>query len=148
MHKRDYNQDLREAGLKVTLPRIKILQMLNVSAKKHLSAEEIYKTLIEKKDDISLATVYRVLTQFENAGLVERHNFDGGYAVFEINKQGHHDHMVCLQCGHVSEFYDETIEKRQEKLAKDYGFNITYHAHAIYGECLDKNCEHRIRTKS
>ena len=143
MPEQDYNQTLKNAGLKVTLPRINVLQILHGSDKKHLSAEEIYKALLEAEHDVGLATVYRVLTQLEHAELIERHNFDGGYAVFEISKKGHHDHIVCLKCGHVTEFYDESIEQRQEQLAKQHGFHLVHHTHAIYGECLNKNCKHR-----
>jgi Fur family ferric uptake transcriptional regulator len=111
------SQDLRNAGLKVTLPRLKILEMLEHSTTRHLSAEEIYRQLKETGEDIGLATVYRVLTQFETAGLVTRHHFEGGHAVFELERGHHHDHMVCVRCGHVTEFEDDTIEQRQRKLA-------------------------------
>lgn len=146
MQEQDYNRVLKTAGLKVTLPRIKVLQVLHGSDKKHLSAEEIYKALLEAEEDVGLATVYRVLTQLENAKLIERHNFDGGYAVFEINKKGHHDHIVCLKCGHVTEFYDETIEQQQEYLAKHHGFRLIHHTHAIYGECMDTNCKYQVKS--
>lgn len=129
------NSDLRKVGLKVTLPRIKILEILEQHADRHLSAEEIYKALLDAKEDIGLATVYRVLTQFETADLVTKHNFEGGYSVFELNQGEHHDHLVCVKCGRVEEFVDDTIEQRQEQIAKDAGFDITDHSLNIYGIC-------------
>lgn len=129
------SQDLRRAGLKVTLPRLKILEVLEGSDKRHLSAEDIYKILLDEGSEIGLATVYRVLTQFENAGLVMRQNFDGGHAVFEVNDETHHDHLVCVRCGGVAEFVDDTIEERQTKVAEDKGWAITDHSLTIYGIC-------------
>lgn len=129
------NQDLKNAGLKVTLPRLKILEILEKADPHHISAEEVYKTLLESGDDVGLATVYRVLTQFETAGLVKRHNFEGGHAVFEIEQGEHHDHLVCLKCGRVDEFTDEVIEKRQEVIAKRSNFKMTDHSLTIYGIC-------------
>jgi Fur family ferric uptake transcriptional regulator len=134
------SQDLRNAGLKVTLPRLKILEMLEHSTTRHLSAEEIYRQLKETGEDIGLATVYRVLTQFEAAGLVTRHHFEGGHAVFELERGHHHDHMVCARCGHVTEFEDETIEQRQRKLAADMGFRLIEHSLIMYGECTREEC--------
>jgi Fur family ferric uptake transcriptional regulator len=134
------SQDLRNAGLKVTLPRLKILEMLEHSTTRHLSAEEIYRQLMETGEDIGLATVYRVLTQFEAAGLVTRHHFEGGHAVFELERGHHHDHMVCIKCGHVDEFEDETIEKRQREKAELLGYRLIEHSLIMYGECLRKNC--------
>jgi Fur family ferric uptake transcriptional regulator len=134
------SQDLRNAGLKVTLPRLKILEMLEHSPTRHLSAEEIYRRLMETGEDIGLATVYRVLTQFEAAGLVTRHHFEGGHAVFELERGHHHDHMVCIKCGHVDEFEDETIEKRQREKAELLGYRLIEHSLIMYGECLRKNC--------
>jgi len=131
------NQELRKAGLKVTLPRVKILQIMESSATKHLSAEDVYKALIEADEDVGLATVYRVLTQFEAAGLVMRHHFEGGSSVFELTTVDHHDHIVCQACGSVEEFYDEVIEEQQEKIAKKYGFEITDHSMYLYGICRD-----------
>ena len=131
------NQELRKAGLKVTLPRLKILQMLEHSENKHLSAEDVYKALIEADEDVGLATVYRVLTQFESAGLVMRHHFEGGHSVFELAPEDHHDHIVCNKCGNVEEFFDELIEIQQEKIAKKYGFTITDHSLYLYGVCKD-----------
>jgi len=136
------SQDLRNAGLKVTLPRLKILEMLENSDTRHLSAEEIYRQLMDTGEDIGLATVYRVLTQFEAAGLVTRHHFEGGHAVFELERGHHHDHMVCIKCGHVDEFEDETIEKRQREKAESLGYRLIEHSLIMYGECLRKNCPH------
>jgi Fur family transcriptional regulator, ferric uptake regulator len=136
------SQDLRNAGLKVTLPRLKILEMLEHSDTRHLSAEEIYRQLMDTGEDIGLATVYRVLTQFEAAGLVTRHHFEGGHAVFELERGHHHDHMVCIKCGHVDEFEDETIEKRQREKAESLGYRLIEHSLIMYGECLRKNCPH------
>ncbi len=132
--------DLKKAGLKVTLPRMKILELLEASSHIHQSAEDIYKALLDAGEEIGLATVYRVLTQFEGAGLVNRNHFEGGQAVFELNQGGHHDHMVCLKCGKVVEFFDETIEERQKKIAKDNGFTITDHSMILYGKCSDPAC--------
>jgi len=129
------NQELRKAGLKVTLPRVKILQMLESSHQRHLSAEDVYKTLLESGEDVGLATVYRVLTQFESAGLVIRHHFEGGHSVFELDQGEHHDHLVCLQCGKVLEFMDPVIEARQEAIAEEHGFQITDHSLYLYGRC-------------
>nr|WP_257295347.1 ferric iron uptake transcriptional regulator [Endozoicomonas sp. YOMI1] len=126
------NQELRKAGLKVTLPRVKILQILEGAEEKHMSAEDVYKALLEAEEDVGLATVYRVLTQFESAGLVVRHNFDGGHSVFELARGGHHDHMVCMESGDVIEFIDEEIEKRQHAIAEKHGFEIVDHNLVIY----------------
>ncbi|MFB0988404.1 MAG: ferric iron uptake transcriptional regulator [Gammaproteobacteria bacterium] len=131
------NQELRKAGLKVTLPRVKILQIMESSEIKHLSAEDVYKALIEADEDVGLATVYRVLTQFESAGLVMRHHFEGGSSVFELTTIDHHDHIVCQTCGSVEEFYDEVIESQQEMIAEKYGFRITDHSMYLYGVCKD-----------
>lgn len=135
------SSDLKKAGLKVTLPRMKILEILESSAQRHMSAEDIYKTLIEANDEIGLATVYRVLTQFESAGLVERHHFEGGQAVFEINDGEHHDHLVCMKCGKVVEFFDDIIEKRQHKIAEEKGFELTDHSMILYGLCDNEECQ-------
>lgn len=133
----DENQELRAAGLKVTVPRLKILQLLETSEVRHLAAEDVYKMLLETGDDVGLATVYRVLTQFETAGLVQRHHFEGGRSVFELtrNELEHHDHIVCVKCGLVEEFFDELIEKRQHEIAEAKGFEVTEHSHYIYGLC-------------
>ena len=129
------NQELRKLGLKVTLPRLKILQLLEGAAHHHMSVEEVYRALLESGDDVGLATVYRVLTQFETAGLVKRHNFEGGHAIYELNQGEHHDHLVCVKCGSVEEFVDEVIEKRQIEIAKKAGYSITDHSLNIYGIC-------------
>jgi Fur family ferric uptake transcriptional regulator len=126
------NQDLRKAGLKVTLPRMKILQQLESSEERHLSAETIYKSLLDSGEDVGLATVYRVLTQFEQAGIVLRHNFEGGSAVFELADEEHHDHMVCTETGQVIEFMDEEIERRQQAIADEHGYEIVDHALVLY----------------
>lgn len=125
--------DLKNAGLKVTLPRMKILDLLENSGQRHLKAEDIYKTLLDAGEEIALATVYRVLTQFETAGLVTRHHFEGGHAVFELNDGEHHDHLVDIKTGRVVEFYDEEIEKRQQEIADKHGFKITEHTMVLYG---------------
>ncbi len=127
--------DLKKAGLKATLPRLKILEILEASSHPHLTAEEVYQKLREAGEEVGLATVYRVLTQFAEAGLVLRHNFEGGRAVFELNEGRHHDHMVCLECGKVFEFYDKEIEERQRKAAEKAGFVLDEHALYLYGVC-------------
>ena len=134
------SSELRKAGLKVTLPRMKILEILDTSKTRHMSAEDVYKVLLEAEEEIGLATVYRVLTQFEAAGLVSRHHFEGGHSVFEMNEGHHHDHIVCNQCGKVVEFVEETIERCQEKVARKAGFSIRDHSLIIYGDCTRKNC--------
>ncbi|MCB1837586.1 MAG: ferric iron uptake transcriptional regulator [Alcanivoracaceae bacterium] len=126
------NQDLRKAGLKVTLPRVKILQFLEDAPERHMSAEDIYKALLEAGEDVGLATVYRVLTQFEQAGIVERHNFEGGSAVFELANEGHHDHMVRVDTNEVIEFVDAEIEKRQQMIADQHGFELVDHKLVLY----------------
>ncbi len=129
-------QDLRNAGLKVTLPRIKILEILEKQEEvRHLTAEQVYKILLSEKEEIGLATVYRVLTQFETAGLVTRHHFEGGNSVFELNRGDHHDHIVCVKCGCVDEFTDAGIEKRQKEIAKELGYELTDHSLCLYGLC-------------
>jgi Fur family transcriptional regulator, ferric uptake regulator len=135
--------DLKTAGLKATTPRLKILDLFEHSAEQHLSADDIYNTLIGEGFDIGFATVYRVLTQFEQAGLLTRHHFDNGRSVFELNQGGHHDHIVCLQCGHVEEFYDAEIEKRQDKIAKEHGFAIREHSLYLYGDCNKTRCPYK-----
>ena len=129
------SQQLRDAGLKITMPRLKILQILEQSTAHHWSAENVYKALLEMGEDVSLATVYRVLTQFESAGLVSRHNFEGGYSVFELSQGAHHDHLVCVKCARVDEFFDEIIEERQRIIAEKAHFKMTDHALNIYGLC-------------
>jgi Fur family transcriptional regulator, ferric uptake regulator len=129
------DQELRGAGLKVTAPRIKILKILEEANPHHLSAEAIFKLLMEEGEELGLATVYRVLTQFEAADLVHRHNFEGGHSVFELNTGEHHDHLVCVTCGVVVEFLDDLVEKQQAVIAKAHGFEIQDHSHTIYGVC-------------
>jgi Fur family ferric uptake transcriptional regulator len=139
-------QDLKSAGLKATLPRLKIINLFESSKVRHLTAEDVYKLLLGEGLDIGLATVYRVLTQFVQAGLLVRHHFESGKAVFELNEGGHHDHLVCVQCGHVEEFYDAEIERRQVKIAKDRGFNIQEHSLQIYAACTKTNCPNRSKS--
>lgn len=129
------NKDLKKVGLKITLPRIKILSILENSKQRHISAEEVYKKLLESGDDVGLATVYRVLTQFEAAGLVIRHRFDTGHAVFELDGGHHHDHLVCVKCANVEEFVDKIIEDRQIAIADQFKFKITEHCLYLYGIC-------------
>jgi Fur family transcriptional regulator, ferric uptake regulator len=128
-------KDLKNAGLKATLPRLKILELFEKSEERHLSAEDVYKVLLNAGDDVGLATVYRVLTQFEDAGLLVRHHFESGKAVFELNEGDHHDHIVCVKCGKVEEFYDEEIERRQREAAESRGFKMQEHTLMIYGVC-------------
>ncbi|MBC7779063.1 MAG: ferric iron uptake transcriptional regulator [Proteobacteria bacterium] len=137
------SEELRTIGLKVTTPRLRILNLFETSTVRHMTAEEVYRQLSKDGIDIGLATVYRVLTQFEHAGLLERHHFEGGRAVFELKQSGHHDHLVCLQCGRVEEFYDAQIERRQEKVAAERGFSIIDHSLHLYAECRTKNCPHK-----
>jgi Fur family transcriptional regulator, ferric uptake regulator len=134
------SHDLRSAGLKVTLPRLKILEILEKQTEeRHLTAEKVYKILLSEDEEIGLATVYRVLTQFEAAGLVTRHHFEGGNSVFELNDHTHHDHLVCIKCGHVAEFHDESIENRQREIAVERGYELTDHSLYLYGLC--PNCK-------
>lgn len=137
------NINLKTIGLKTTLPRLKILNLFENSEIRHLSAEDVYKVLINEDEDIGLATVYRVLTQFEQAGLLERQHFEGGKAVFELKSDGHHDHLVCLQCGRVEEFYDAEIEKRQIQIAKDRGFSLHEHSLSLYADCIKTDCPNK-----
>lgn len=134
------SQDIRNAGLKVTLPRVKILEILenNLASEKHMTAEQVYKALLDEGEEIGLATVYRVLTQFEAAGLVKRHHFEGGNSVFEFNRGIHHDHMVCVKCGKVDEFRDEVVENQQIEISKRLGYELTDHSFYLYGLC--SNC--------
>lgn len=131
--------EIKSVGLKVTLPRMKILDLLETSSRVHMSAEDVYRKLLDMGEDIGLATVYRVLTQFEGAGLVKRHHFDTGHSVFELERGDHHDHLLCIKCGQVEEFVDEMIEKHQKSIAKQRGFAITDHSLVIYGIC--SNCQ-------
>ncbi|ATC94552.1 ferric iron uptake transcriptional regulator [Pseudoalteromonas tunicata] len=133
----DHNLELKKAGLKVTLPRIKILEILQLPENQHISAEDVYKVLLEKGEEIGLATVYRVLNQFDDAGIVSRHHFEGGKSVFELSGITHHDHLVCLKCGKVVEFEDDLIESRQIEIASTNGIKLTNHSLYLYGECED-----------
>ena len=137
------SHDLKSAGLKATLPRLKIINLFETSKVRHLTAEDVYKLLLTEGLDIGLATVYRVLTQFEQAGLLTRSNFESGKAVFELNEGSHHDHLVCLDCGRVEEFFDAEIEGRQQAIAKERGFRLQEHSLAMYGSCTTENCPHR-----
>ncbi len=136
--------ELKNVGLKATLPRLKVLSLFENSKERHLSAEDVYKVLLTTGEDVGLATVYRVLTQFEQAGLLVRHHFEGGKAVFELNQGGHHDHIVCLQCSRVEEFCDEEIEKLHNKAADERGFKINGHSLYIYADCTKNPCPHKI----
>ncbi|KID56775.1 ferric uptake regulator [Pseudoalteromonas luteoviolacea] len=135
----DHNLELKKAGLKVTLPRIKILEILQSPENQHISAEDVYKILLDKGEEIGLATVYRVLNQFDDAGIVTRHHFEGGKSVFELSGSTHHDHLVCLKCGKVIEFEDEVIETRQVEIATSNGIKLTNHSLYLYGECVDED---------
>ncbi len=135
--------NLKSMGLKATFPRLKILELFENTEVRHLTADDVYRLLLKENMDIGLATVYRVLTQFEQAGLLERHHFESGKAVFEIKAGQHHDHLVCINCGRVEEFYDEEIERRQKKIAKERGFVIHEHALYLYAECSKGECPHR-----
>ncbi|MEO8419188.1 MAG: ferric iron uptake transcriptional regulator [Methylophilaceae bacterium] len=140
MHEPD---ELKNAGLKATLPRLKVLSLFENSKERHLSAEDVYKILLTTGEDVGLATVYRVLTQFEQAGLLVRHHFESGKAVFELNQGGHHDHIVCMQCGRVEEFFDEAIELRQKQVAAERGFTIHDHSLHIYADCTKQPCPYK-----
>jgi Fur family transcriptional regulator, ferric uptake regulator len=137
----DNNQALKDAGLKVTLPRLKILEVLQQPECQHVSAEDLYKKLIDLGEEIGLATVYRVLNQFDDAGIVTRHHFEGGKSVFELSTQQHHDHLVCLDCGVVIEFSDDLIEQRQKEIAALYNMRLTNHSLYLYGKCDNCNCK-------
>jgi Fur family ferric uptake transcriptional regulator len=144
----DNNQALKDAGLKVTLPRLKILEVLQQPECQHISAEELYKKLIDLGEEIGLATVYRVLNQFDDAGIVTRHHFEGGKSVFELATQHHHDHLVCLDCGAVIEFSDDVIERRQKEIAEKYNVHLTNHSLYLYGKCSEGkgNCKQNPTT--
>ncbi len=136
-------EELKSSGLKATLPRIKILEIFQRSQRRHMTAEDVYKALLTEGSDIGLATVYRVLMQFEQAGLLTRSNFESGKSVFELNEGQHHDHLVCLTCGRVEEFYDPEIEQRQRAIAQGRGFELHDHALALYAHCTKTDCTHR-----
>jgi Fur family transcriptional regulator, ferric uptake regulator len=135
--------DLRNIGLKATGPRLRILQLFQSTGERHLSAEDVYRQLLAENIEVGLATVYRVLTQFEQAGILQRHHFESGKAVFELNEGAHHDHLVCLQCGRVEEFFDPEIERRQNRIAKERGFVLHDHSLSLYADCTKTNCEHK-----
>jgi len=135
--------EIKNSGLKATLPRIKILEIFQKTAQRHMTAEDVYKALLVEGADIGLATVYRVLTQFEQAGLLSRNHFESGKAVFELNEGHHHDHLVCLTCGKVEEFYDPAIEERQHAIATERGFQLQEHSLALYASCIKKDCPNR-----
>lgn len=139
----DMNQDLKNVGLKATAPRMKVLRLFVSDAGHHMSAEEVYKKLLAEGEEIGLATIYRVLTQFQHAGLLSRSHFESGKAIYELNQGEHHDHLVCLQCGRVEEFVDPVIEKRQKEIASERGFDVQEHALSLYVNCLNPQCPHR-----
>jgi len=136
-------EELKSSGLKATLPRIKILEIFQRSTQRHMTAEDVYKILLGEDSDIGLATVYRVLMQFEQAGILSRNHFESGKSVFELNEGQHHDHLVCLDCGHVEEFFDAQIESRQRAVAQERGFALQEHSLALYAHCLRETCPHR-----
>ncbi len=136
-------QDLKTTGLKVTAPRLKVLDIFHRATSRHLTAEDVYRALLTDSVDIGLATVYRVLTQFEQAGILLRSHFESGKAVFELNEGSHHDHLVCLDCGQVEEFFDTKIEDRQRAIAQEKGFTLAEHALSLYGHCVRDNCPHK-----
>ena len=138
------SDEIKNSGLKATLPRIKILEIFQTTQQRHMTAEDVYKALLDERADIGLATVYRVLTQFEQAGLLSRNHFESGKAVFELNEGHHHDHHVCLTCGFVEEFYDPQIEERQHAIAMDRGFQLQEHSLALYANCVKKDCPNKM----
>jgi Fur family ferric uptake transcriptional regulator len=136
-------EEIKNSGLKATLPRIKILEIFQNTRQRHMTAEDVYKALLVEDADIGLATVYRVLTQFEQAGLLSRNHFESGKSVFELNEGQHHDHLVCLTCGRVEEFFDPQIEERQHAIAADRGFELHEHSLALYAACIKKDCPNK-----
>jgi Fur family ferric uptake transcriptional regulator len=140
----NFPAELRNSGLKATGPRLRILELFHEGPEKHLTAEDLYRRLLDEKNEVGLATIYRVLLQFSAAGLLIRHHFDSGRAVFELNQRHHHDHMVCTACGKVEEFFDEAIERRQTTIARQYGFSIREHSLSLYGVCAACAKEGRI----
>ena len=137
--------ELKSTGLKATLPRLKILEVFQRGTQRHMTAEDVFRVLLQERTDVGLATVYRVLTQFEQAGILKRSNFESGKAVFELDEGSHHDHLVCLQCGRVEEFFDSAIEQRQQRVAAEHGFELQEHALALYGNCKRPQCQYRLR---
>ncbi|MDM7464008.1 MAG: ferric iron uptake transcriptional regulator [Tepidimonas taiwanensis] len=140
-------EELKSTGLKATLPRLKILEIFQSGRQRHMTAEDVFKVLLEEQSDIGLATVYRVLTQFEQAGILVRSNFESGKAVYELNEGQHHDHLVCLDCGRVEEFYDAEIERRQQAIAQERGFQLQEHALSLYAHCVREDCPHRNKPR-
>ncbi len=138
--------ELKSTGLKATLPRLKVLEIFQKTTQRHMSAEDVYRVLLEERSDVGLATVYRVLTQFEQAGILNRSNFEGGKAIYELNEGQHHDHLVCLDCGKVEEFFDEQIEARQHAVAKAKGFTIAEHALSLYAHCTQTKCPNKAKS--
>ncbi|NNC23668.1 ferric iron uptake transcriptional regulator [Salinisphaera sp. USBA-960] len=136
------SNELRKVGLKATLPRLKILEVLQDNRADHLSAEDVYRRLLDHNEDIGLATIYRVLSQFEEAGLVTRHHFEDGHALFELD-QGPHDHLICVKCGRIEEFFDDEIQKRQKNVAEQSGFDLSKHTLVLYGDCQTTNCQNK-----
>jgi len=141
------SDQLKHSGLKVTGPRLKILGLFESSNQRHLTADDVYRLLLSEQVDVGLATVYRVLTQFEQAGILIRHHFDNDKAVYELNQGGHHDHLLCMQCGRVEEFYDPEIEARQRAIAAERGFRLAEHALHLYVECIKKDCPYRAKPR-
>ena len=138
-------EDLKSSGLKATLPRIKVLEVFQKTHQRHMTAEDVYRALLAEQADVGLATVYRVLMQFEQAGILTRNHFESGKSVFELNQGQHHDHLVCLTCGRVEEFFDAAIEARQRAVAQERGFELADHSLALYAECTKASCPHRPR---
>jgi len=138
-------EELKNSGLKATLPRLKVLEVFQKTSQRHMSAEDVFRALLAEHADVGLATVYRVLMQFEQAGILTRHHFESGKAVFELNEGKHHDHLVCLDCGRVEEFFDAEIEKRQKSIAVARGFELHDHALALYATCTKKDCPYRVK---
>lgn len=136
-------EELKSTGLKATAPRLKILQIFQTAEQRHMTAEDVFRVLLAERSDIGLATVYRVLTQFEQAGILSRNHFEAGRAVYELRDDQHHDHLVCLDCGHVEEFFNPEIEKQQHAVAKAKGFEIADHALSLYAHCVKRDCPHR-----
>jgi Fur family transcriptional regulator, ferric uptake regulator len=139
--------ELKSTGLKATLPRLKIMEIFQTSAQRHMTAEDVFRILLQERTDIGLATVYRVLTQFEQAGILSRNHFEQGKAIYELNEGQHHDHLVCLDCGRVEEFYDADIEARQHAVAKAKGFAIADHALSLYAHCTKDKCSYRAAAR-
>ncbi|MDH4449148.1 MAG: ferric iron uptake transcriptional regulator [Rhodoferax sp.] len=139
-------EELKNTGLKATVPRLKILEVFQRGVQRHMTAEDVFRVLLQERSDVGLATVYRVLTQFEQAGILSRSHFESGKAVYELNEGQHHDHLVCLDCGRVEEFYDAEIERRQQSVAKAKGFAISDHALSLYAHCTKGACPHRGQT--